>query len=88
MKKFLKKFKQFISSKGGMAAFISTIILILLGGFLIITGVVYQQFNGDWSKIPQILSSDFAISVYIIIGVTIMFLIIILIYSKRSEEIK
>ena len=84
----MKKIKKFLRSKGGIWALLGTIALILIASFLIIVGVIYSNFGGDWNKIPEILSSDFAISVYIIGGVTIFILIMTMITFNRNKEIK
>ena len=84
----MKKFKKFIQSKGGIWVLLGTIALILIASFLILVGVVYTNFGGDWNRIPEILSSDFAISVYIIIGLTIFALVIVTITLNRNKEIK
>lgn len=84
----MKKIKKFIREKGGLKVILWTLFLILIAGVLIITGVVYNYYGGDWGKIPEILSSDFAISCYVISGVIIMILVFMSIIAKRNEEIE
>jgi uncharacterized BrkB/YihY/UPF0761 family membrane protein len=84
----MKKLKKFISSKGGIYAIIGTISLLIIASFLIIVGVIYGTYGGNWGKIGEVLSSKFAIGVYVIIGLVIFFLIYIAIIFKRNEEIK
>lgn len=83
-----KKIRSFIQSKGGIWALIGTISLLLLAAFLIIVGVVYSDYNGDWSKIVDVLTSNFATTVYVVFGLVILALIYIYIIFKRKEEIK
>lgn len=80
--------KKFIREKGGLKVFFISLALILVACFFIILGVVYTNFGGDWSKIPQILSSDFAIAIYIILGLIIFALFYITIIFGRNKEIK
>lgn len=82
------KIKKFISKKGGLLAFLTGLGLVLIASFLIIVGVIYGTYGGNWNKIPEVLSSDFAIAVYIIIGLTILALFYITIISNRKKEIK
>ena len=84
----MKKINKFIRSKGGLYTVIGTLALILVAGFLILVGVIYSQHNGDWSYIGEVLSSQFAIGVYVIIGLVIFALIYITIIQSRNEEIK
>ena len=84
----MKKIKKFIREKGGLRVILWTFGLILFASSLIITGCVYCYYDGDWGKIPEMLTSDFAISCYVIIGVVIMILIFLSIISKRNGEIE
>lgn len=84
----MKKLKKFIKDKGGLKVFIISITLILIASALMILGVVYADFGGDWNKIPEILSSDFAISVYVVIGLLILVIIYISFIFGRKREIK
>lgn len=84
----MKKLKKFISKKGGLLAFLTGIGLVLIASFLIIIGVIYGTYGGNWGVIPQLLSSDFAIAVYVVIGLTIFALLYITIISGRNKEIK
>lgn len=84
----MKKLKKFISKKGGLLAFLTGIGLVLIASFLIIIGVIYGTYGGNWGVIPQLLSSDFAIAVYVVIGLTIFALFYITIISGRNKEIK
>ena len=84
----MKKLKNFISSKGGIIAISTTILLLLLGGFLIIVGVIYGTYGGNWGVIGEVLTSKFAIGVYVILGLTILFLIYIGVIFNRNKEIK
>lgn len=84
----MKKLKKFISKKGGLLAFLTGIGLVLIASFLIIVGVIYGTYGGNWGVIPQLLSSDFAIAVYVVIGLTIFALFYITIISGRNKEIK
>ena len=82
-----KKLKKFLNSKGGLIAIISTIALIIVAGFLIIIGVIYGTYNGNWGKIGEVMSSDFAITCYIIFGLIILFLLYVAIIFRRNKEI-
>ena len=84
----MKKFRKFLRSKGGILAVLGTLFLMLIASFFIILGVIYGTYNGNWGKIPEVLSSDFAISVYIIIGLTLFLLIYVVIITGRNKEIK
>ena len=84
----MKKLKKFFNSKGGIYAVIGTISLLLLGGFLIIVGVIYGTYGGNWGVIGELLTSQFAIGVYVILGLVIFFLIYISIIMNRKKEIK
>ena len=83
----MKAFKKFITSKGGIFAIISTILLLLLAGFLILVGVIYGTYNGNWGVIGEVLTSQFAIGVYVIIGLILFFMIYITIIFNRNKEI-
>lgn len=84
----MKEFKKFITKKGGILAFLTGIGLMLIASFLIIVGIIYGTYGGNWNVIPELLSSDFAIAVYVIIGLTIFALFYITIISGRNKEIK
>ena len=84
----MKKFKKFIKSKGGIFAIIGTLLLLLLAGFLILLGVIYGTYNGNWSVIGEVLTSKFAIAVYVILALVFFFIIYITIIMNRNEEIK
>lgn len=84
----MKKFKKFIKSKGGIFAIIGTLLLLLLAGFLILLGVIYSTYNGNWSVIGEVLTSKFAIAVYVVIALVFFFIIYITIIMNRNEEIK
>ena len=84
----MKKFKKFIKSKGGIFAIIGTLLLLLLAGFLILLGVIYGTYNGNWSVIGEVLTSKFAIAVYVVIALVLFFIIYITIITNRNEEIK
>ena len=83
----MKAFKKFITSKGGIFAIIGTILLLLLAGFLILVGVIYGTYNGNWGVIGEVLTSQFAIGVYVIMGLILFFMIYITIIFNRNKEI-
>lgn len=83
----MKKFKKFITSKGGIWVIIGTLLLLLLAGFFILLGVIYGNYGGDWSFIGEALSSKFAIGVYVILGLVVFFLIYLTILFDRNKEI-
>ena len=84
----MKKFKKFIRSKGGIFAILGTLLLTLLAGFLILLGVIYGEYNGDWSFISEALTSQFAIGVYVIMGLVFFFIIYITVIFNRNKEIE
>lgn len=84
----MKKIKNFFNKKGGIWVFVTTLVLILVASFFIILGVIYGTYGGNWNKIPEVLSSDFAIAVYVIIGLTLLILFYIAFISGRNKEIK
>lgn len=84
----MKKFKKFIKSKGGIFAIVGTLLLLLLAGFLILLGVIYGTYNGNWSVIGEVLTSKFAIAVYVVIALVFFFIVYITIIMNRNEEIK
>ena len=84
----MKKFRKFITSKGGIWAIIGTISLLLLSAFLIVVGIIYSDYNGNWGKIGEILSSNFAITTYVVLGLVIFALLYIYIIFKRKEDLK
>lgn len=83
----MKNFKKFIQAKGGLFAIISGITLIALAGFLILVGVIYGSYGGNWGVIGQVLTSQFAIGVYVIMGLILFFMIYITIIFNRNKEI-
>ena len=84
----MKKLKKFIKDNGGWKIFLFSLVLILVASFLIIVGVVYTNFEGDWGRIPEMLSSEFAIAVYVIMGLVIFALFYITIIYGRTKEIE
>jgi len=84
----MKKLKKLFTSKGGIFAILGTILLLLLAGFLIITGVIYGTYGGNWNVIGEVLTSKFAIGVYVILSLTLFFVIYITIMLNRNKEIK
>ena len=84
----MKKFRKFITSKGGIVAIISTLSLLLLAGFLILRGVIYGTYGGNWGKVSEVLTSKFAIGVYVIMGLVLFFIIYLTILFDRNKEIK
>ena len=87
MNRFKKKFRKFINSKGGLATLISVICAIILALFLMLIGIIYSDYNGDWSKIPEFLGSNLMITIYVISGLIIIALIYIYVLFKRKEDI-
>ena len=87
MGNFKKKFKKFVKGKGGLATLISLIATIFLALFLMLIGVIYSDYNGDWSKIPEFLSSNLMITIYVVAGFIIVVLIYIFVLIKRKEDI-
>ena len=83
-----KKIKKFISSKGGIWALVGTVSLLLISAFLIIVGVIYSDYGGNWGKIGEVLSSNFAITTYVVLGLVIITLIYAYVLIKRKEDIK
>ena len=47
----MKKLKQFIQTKGGIWVVLGTILLLALAGFLILVGVIYGNYGGNWNVI-------------------------------------
>ena len=84
----MKKFRKFITSKGGIWAIIGTISLLLISAFLIVVGIIYSDYNGNWGKIWEILSSNFAITTYVVLALIIFALFYIYIIFKRKEDLK
>ena len=84
----MKKFKRFITSKGGFVAIFGTIILLALAGFFILLGVIYGNYCGNWGVIGEVLTSKFAIGVYVIMGLVLFFIIYISFIFDRNKEIK
>ena len=84
----MKKIRKFITSKGGILAVLGTLLLLLLGGFLILIGVIYGTYGGNWGVIGEVLTSQFAIGVYVIMGLTFFFIIYITLIMNRNKEIK
>lgn len=87
MNNFKKKFKRFVRSKGGLATLISVIGAIVLALFLMLIGIIYSDYNGDWSKIPEFLGSKLMVTIYIVGGLIIVVLIYIYVLFKRKEDI-
>lgn len=87
MNRFKKKLKKFINSKGGLATLISVICAIILALFLMLIGIIYSDYNGDWSKIPEFLGSKLMVTIYIVGGLIIVVLIYIYVLFKRKEDI-
>ena len=83
-----RKLTKFINSKGGIWALLGTISLLLLSAFLIVVGVIYADYRGDWSKISEVLTSNFATTTYVVLGLVILALVYIYIIFKRKEELK
>ena len=83
-----KQIRKFIQSKGGIWALLGFIGMLLIAAFLIIVGVIYADYGGNWNKIPQVLSSNTAITVYVVFGLVILALIYIYVIFKRKEDIK
>lgn len=83
----MKKLKKFINSKGGLKVIIVSLALVLVALFCVIVGIVYGDFGGDWSKIGEILTNDFAIAIYIIVGLIVLLLISLIITMNRKKEI-
>ena len=54
----MKKLKKFIQDKGGWKLFLISLALILVALFFIILGCVYAYYDGNWGRIPEMLSSD------------------------------
>lgn len=84
----MKKLKKLFTSKGGIFAIFGTILLLLLAGFLIIIGVIYGTYGGNWGVIGEVLTSKFAIGVYVILGLTLFFVIYLTLIFNRNKEIK
>lgn len=83
----MKKLKKFFTSKGGIFAILCTILLLLLAGFLILVGVIYGTYNGNWGVIGEVLTSKFAIGVYVIMGLVFFFMIYLTIIFNSKKEI-
>lgn len=84
----MKKIRDFIRKKGGVKVFLISVALIVVALALILVGCIYAYWGGEWDKIPQMLTSDFAISVYVISGVVILLLFYVTIIANRDKEIK
>ena len=87
MNRFKKKLKKFVNGKGGLATLISVICAIILALFLMLIGIIYSDYNGDWSKIPEFLGSNLMVTIYIVGGLIIIALIYIYVLFKRKEDI-
>ena len=83
-----RKLEKFINPKGGIWALVGTISLLLLAAFLVVVGVIYADYGGDWSKIGKVLTSNFATTTYVVLGLVILALVYIYIIFKRKEELK
>lgn len=84
----MKKFRKFINSKGGLKVIIISFVLLLVALFFVIVGIVYGDFGGDWSKIGEILTNDFAIAIYIIVGLVLFLLIKVSITVSRKKGVE
>ena len=84
----MKKLKQFIQTKGGIWVILGTMLLLVLAGFLILVGVIYGNYGGNWGVIGEVMTSKFAIGVYVIMGLVLFFIIYITIIFDRNKEIK
>ena len=84
----MKKLKHFIQTKGGIWVILGTILLLALAGFLILVGVIYGNYGGNWGVIGEVMTSKFAIGVYVIMGLVLFFIIYISILFERNKEIK
>lgn len=84
----MKKIRDFIRKKGGVKVFLISVALIVVALALILVGCIYAYWDGEWDKIPQMLTSDFAISVYVISGVVVLLLFYVTIIANRDKEIK
>lgn len=87
MNNFKKKFKRFVRSKGGLATLISLISAVILALFLMLIGMIYSDYDGDWSKIPEFLGSKLMVTFYVVGGLIIVVLIYIYVLFKRKEDI-
>lgn len=87
MKNFKKKFRKFVKSKGGLATLISVISLIFIALFLIVIGMIYSDYGGDWSRIPEFLGSPIATTTYVVGGIIVVALIYIYILINRKEDL-
>lgn len=83
-----KEIKDFLHKKGGLWAFLISVGLVLTALFLILVGCIYAYWGGDWGKIPEMLTTDFAIACYVIAGLTIFALFYVTIIMNRNKEIK
>ena len=83
----MKQFKKWISSKGGIITILTTITLIIIALISIIIGYVYTDLGGNWNRLGEMFASDYAISIYIILGLVVLAVIYIAIMFKRNEEI-
>ena len=83
----MKKLKKLFTTKGGIFAIFGTILLLLLAGFLILVGVIYGTYNGNWGVIGEVLTSKFAIGVYVIMGLVFFFMIYLTIIFNSKKEI-
>ena len=83
----MKQLKKFISSKGGFLAMLGTLLLLFLAIFLIVIGNVYGSYNGDWSKIGEILTQPYAITIYVVAGLLAFFLFVISVIFNMNKEI-
>ena len=86
MEKAKKKIKNFLSSKGGLAAVISVASLCVVGFLAIIIGYVYSDLGGDWSRLGELLGADWMVSIYILVAVILFFCIVALILINRRNE--
>ena len=84
----MKELKDFIRKKGGLYAVLTALLLIALAGFLVLVGVIYGTYGGNWGVIGEVLTSKFAIGVYVIMGLVLFFIIYITVIFNRNKEIK
>ena len=83
----MKDLQKFFKQKGGLVAILTTLFLIALAGFLILVGVIYGTYGGNWGVIGEVLSSKFAIGVYVIMGLVLFFMIYLTIVFNSKKEI-
>ena len=77
----MKKRKQ----KKSLFIVLSSIVVLTLATILVI---IYNGVSFGWDKIGEILISPYAISIYVILGILLVFLFNLLIISWRKKEIE